>query len=288
MASLSEKLRRERELRGISLKQIADDTKIGVRFLEALEEGDVERIPGEFYRRSYLRAYARYLGLDEERAVNAYAYVHQDGEDAPAEPAAETPIEVPPWMKWAVLAVLIVVVLLVWFAGSDSPEGVESPPAAASVVTPQVPAASSQPPVSAEAPPQSRVPNPFPVTTSGAGEAGALQLELMVTEECWLEIQADGEIVTSGLKSEGFRQAVSADVEVRLWLGNAGGVSMTLNGQPARALGRPGQVRKDLAITPENFQDFVALAGRPRELSRSGPRADDLYESPASSLWDLH
>ena len=51
MASLSEKLRRERELRGISLKQISDDTKIGVRFLQALEEDKLELIPGEFYRR---------------------------------------------------------------------------------------------------------------------------------------------------------------------------------------------------------------------------------------------
>ena len=78
MASLSEKLRRERELRGISLRQISDDTRIGVRFLEALEQDRLELIPGEFYRRSYLRAYARYLGLDEDRAVNAYTYATQE------------------------------------------------------------------------------------------------------------------------------------------------------------------------------------------------------------------
>ena len=41
------KLRRERELRGISLKQISDDTKIGVRFLEALEEDRLDLIPGD-------------------------------------------------------------------------------------------------------------------------------------------------------------------------------------------------------------------------------------------------
>ena len=74
MASLSEKLKRERELRGISLKQISDDTRIGVRFLDALERDRLELIPGEFYRRSYLRAYVRYLGLDEDRAVNAYIF----------------------------------------------------------------------------------------------------------------------------------------------------------------------------------------------------------------------
>jgi cytoskeletal protein RodZ len=78
MASLSERLKRERELRGISLKQISEETRIGVRFLQALEDDRVDIIPGEFYRRSYLRAYARYLGLDEDRALNAYDLSRKD------------------------------------------------------------------------------------------------------------------------------------------------------------------------------------------------------------------
>ncbi len=105
MASLSERLKRERELRGISLKQISEETRIGVRFLEALEEGRLEVIPGEFYRRSYLRSYARYLGLDEDRAVNAYDYLRKEHRDDEERSDAE-PMKLPSWLKWAVAAAL--------------------------------------------------------------------------------------------------------------------------------------------------------------------------------------
>jgi transcriptional regulator with XRE-family HTH domain len=86
MASLSERLKRERELRGISLKQISEETRIGVRFLQALEDDRLDIIPGEFYRRSYLRAYARYLGLDEDLALNVYDFSRKDN---PSEGEAE-------------------------------------------------------------------------------------------------------------------------------------------------------------------------------------------------------
>ena len=117
MASLSEKLRRERELRGISLKQISEDTKIGVRFLEALEEDKLELIPGEFYRRSYLRAYARYLGLDEDRAVNAYAFAHQAKGDGDDDGDARHHAGMAPWLPWVVGACVLFIVVVVYLRG---------------------------------------------------------------------------------------------------------------------------------------------------------------------------
>lgn len=86
---------------------------------------------------------------------------------------------------------------------------------------------------------------------------GALRLVVAVAESCWLEIEADGTVVTTGLKEEGFRQEFTAVDEVRLWLGNAGGVSFWVNDRPLRSLGRAGQVRKDLSITRDNFMDYV-------------------------------
>jgi hypothetical protein len=83
-----------------------------------------------------------------------------------------------------------------------------------------------------------------------------------VEESCWLEIAADGNVVISGLKDQGFRQEVTALREIRLWLGNAGGVKLFLNDRPAMPLGRAGQVRKDVTITLDNYQDFVSQADR--------------------------
>lgn len=59
-------LRRERERREITLRAIADRTKIGVGLLEGLERGDVSRWPGGIYRRSFIRAYSEQVGLDAD------------------------------------------------------------------------------------------------------------------------------------------------------------------------------------------------------------------------------
>jgi hypothetical protein len=57
---------------------------------------------------------------------------------------------------------------------------------------------------------------------------------------------------------QGFEKEVQAVEEIRLWLGNAGGISIWINDRPAKPLGRPGQVRKDVRITHENLAEFLA------------------------------
>ena len=69
MGSFGERLQREREMRGITLEEIADSTKIGTRSLRALEQEDFDKLPGGIFNKGFVRAYARYLGIDEEQAV---------------------------------------------------------------------------------------------------------------------------------------------------------------------------------------------------------------------------
>ena len=72
MPAFGENLRREREMRGVSLEEISSATKISLRFLEAIEREDFSKLPGGIFSRSFIRSYARYLGLDEERVVAEY------------------------------------------------------------------------------------------------------------------------------------------------------------------------------------------------------------------------
>jgi len=64
-----EHLRREREMRGVSLAEISASTRISIRFLQAIENEDLSKLPGGIFTRSFVRTYARYLGLDEERVL---------------------------------------------------------------------------------------------------------------------------------------------------------------------------------------------------------------------------
>ena len=72
MGSFGERLRREREMRGISLEDIAEATKIGTRLLRALEEEHFDLLPGGIFNKGFVRAYAKYLGLNEDEAVADY------------------------------------------------------------------------------------------------------------------------------------------------------------------------------------------------------------------------
>src|SRR5713226_3361691 len=74
LASFGEELRREREIRGISLKEISDATKISKRFLEAIERNDHKTLPAPVFTRGFVREYARYLGLNAEEIVNRYNF----------------------------------------------------------------------------------------------------------------------------------------------------------------------------------------------------------------------
>lgn len=72
MDTLGHELKRRREERNIALRDVAEATRLGVRFLHAIEADDYSSLPGGIYARSFIRAYAKYIGMDEEEAVARY------------------------------------------------------------------------------------------------------------------------------------------------------------------------------------------------------------------------
>jgi cytoskeletal protein RodZ len=83
-----DKLRRERERRGVSLQAIAAQTRIGSSLLAGLEKGDCSRWPGGIYARAYLRAYASAVGIDGEDTVALFCEVFPEfARPSPVDPA---------------------------------------------------------------------------------------------------------------------------------------------------------------------------------------------------------
>ncbi|HEV2010609.1 MAG TPA: helix-turn-helix domain-containing protein [Candidatus Limnocylindria bacterium] len=82
MARLGDALREQREQMGVTMRQAADDTRIREKFLQAIESGDYQSLPGTVYTKGFLRNYAEYLSLDPEEMVALYT-----GERGATEPA---------------------------------------------------------------------------------------------------------------------------------------------------------------------------------------------------------
>jgi cytoskeleton protein RodZ len=80
MSSFGEEIRRERELREITLREISEATKISMRYLDALERNDFRHLPGGVFNKGFVRAYAQFIGTDPDAMVNAYLLEEQSQE----------------------------------------------------------------------------------------------------------------------------------------------------------------------------------------------------------------
>ena len=286
MGPLGTILRREREARGITLEEIAEKTKIGIRLLRAIENEQFEKLPGGLFNRSFVRQYARILEVDEDIAVQEYLQSFGARREAAAAQRSRVP-EPPSFSTEAdtsrvILAVIGIAILVAGLAyggyrlygyltaipavpASLSDPGFTPSPAS----PPEDPLAASaegyEPAVAsngtlneadlqtakndalAAAPPPVE---PRAETAAALGSSAPEELALRIDSRgtVWLSITADGVRQWQGTMRANQSREVQAAESVRLTVGDAGAVSLTLNGKSLPGLGRPGEVR-NLTIT---------------------------------------
>jgi len=104
-----EHLRREREMRGISLDEICSATRIGTRFLQAMENEQWDQLPGGVFNRGFVRAVAHHLGLDEESLLGEYMLATGDRATASSSVVRASAMPEPrgQWVIWVLALILI-------------------------------------------------------------------------------------------------------------------------------------------------------------------------------------
>ena len=250
MGSFGDRLQREREMRGITLEEIAEATKIGTRSLRALEEQDFDKLPGGIFNKGFVRAYARYLGLDEEQAVADYLTALNEaqaaGKTTRQEPGAndvsqerdiflpEVEESGPMRLPLGPIAVLVVVAVLL-FSGWRyySRNGLPN--------LRRVRAAAQQP-----APPAAKPAAPAdasrPGTTSAPAKDGFV-VRVKAKEDSWISIVADGKQVISAVLPKESEKSVPAQQSVVLRLGKANGFDVFYNDKLVPPLIPDGKVK---------------------------------------------
>ena len=111
------KMKRLREERGVTLRQIADATKISIGALEALERNDISRLPGGIFSRAFVRSYASEVGLDPEQTIRDFLLQFPHDSVTVGSPHAQQDGHVTGARKPAIATIVVVVVALGVLAG---------------------------------------------------------------------------------------------------------------------------------------------------------------------------
>lgn len=255
---VGEILRKGREHYGQSLEQVEASLRIRASMLLALENGEVDKLPGKAYALGFVRSYAEYLGLDGDKMVQLFKKQSIGNRIAPdlhfPIPASES--KLPPWPLAVAFAIIGIVLIGIWaFYNMDDRSAVENIPSVAEVmgegdfVGPKLPnnweevkarrelAAASMPegPLAAE---------PDPVT-----EPEEEGIVLNIVENSWVEIRdAKGNAIVSQVLKKGEQYFVPDRPDLTMSLGNASGVEIILDGKALPLLGKRGQVRRNVSL----------------------------------------
>ena len=289
MAQLGERLKSERESRNIALEDLSAKTCVSVRLLSAIENEDFDQLPGGLFNVSFVRQYARYVGLDEDEIVaefneiarpNELKYSELEQDLAAGATFAERFVEyarrhqfTPPV---ALTLVLVLIAAGVMFSNWDWDSGFSS--VADLLPRPRGTAGQSTGAPDLTAEEAARVTNLPPSPPPAPPKAVRVLLEM--NARVWIDASADEERVFRREFQAGDSRVIEADRSVRLHVGNAGAVAAKLNGEPLPAFGGSGQVRRVL-LTPAGME-IIQPAQKPEASEGSTPvRAGS--DAPVSS-----
>lgn len=277
------KLREARERRGVTLRQIANATKISVGVLESLERNDISKLPGGIFGRAFVRSYAVEVGLDPEETIQDFiAQFPNDSVTAghPASDQGEDHVAVESDRRTAGTFVWLIAVSVPIAAGLFYFSTLRSAPAAAEpTAATSAPAPASRPVPAAAAPVISEpavpaagssgaapaVTTPAPVSAAAPPDAPPLlaapastQLTVAVTAKrpCWVSATVDGRKAIERLLKAGEQQTVTVHSDMVLTAGDASAIALRFNGADARALGKAGEV-VTARINLTNYKDYL-------------------------------
>ena len=264
MGSFGERMRHERDKRGITLDSISENTKIPTLYLEALEKEEFDKLPGGIFNKGFVRSYASFLGMNEEQALKEFIEVAGDPEqplpDPPVarRPGIPQPKESRSWVGAATAGVFAVALLFAGWqavrmvrrtigsrhASSSPPRGNEQ--SSGMLATDQLENAATatfQPTSQRTTPPPTEL-----VPAAATMRTGKFVILVKANKPTWVSITADGKPFLEGVLKR--RRKIHAYSQVILKTNNAGALAVLLNGKRLPSLGNQDQ-QTTVTFTPD-------------------------------------
>jgi cytoskeletal protein RodZ len=239
-----EKLRQARELKGVSLEEAQNKTKIHIGVLRILEKGEAPRNVNLIYLKGFLKIYADFLGLDPKAVVEGFN-LNLPVEDRQVKPKTDEPkkeldfsLHKPRFAATGKLIASLIIVLVIILVIS-----------ALLHRKPKVKVAVK--PVESE---QTAKANNIPIEKSSK-----IKLSVRAKNSAWISVKSDGKTVFKGIFRRGMSETWIAKERMELSLGDAGAIELEVNGKRIPALGRKGEVIKNIKINKDSIS-----VGQPR------------------------
>lgn len=239
-----EKLRQSRELKGVSLEEAQNKTKIHIGVLRALEKGEVPRNVNPIYLKGFLKIYANFLGLDPKAVVDGFN-LNLPVEDRQVKPKTDEPkkeldfsLHKPKFVVTGKLVVSLIVVLVIILMISTL---LHKKPKVKIAIKPVAGVEMTKA-------------NDIPIEKSSK-----IKLAVRAKDSAWISIKSDGKTLFKGIFRRGMSETWIAKEKMELSLGDAGAVELEVNGKRIPALGRKGEVIKNIKISKDSIS-----VGQPR------------------------
>jgi len=261
LASVGERLRAAREEKGLSLEDLASETRIPLRHLESLESSDWERLPAPTYTIGFAKSYASAVGLDRSD-IGDQLRAEMGGQRSdissiehfePADPARTMP-------KWLVLsaiaAIVLVVLIFSWMHNrSLTEEPVQAPVAAQT----QAPGPQQAAPAQATPPPAQAAAAQGPVVLSAAAPA-------------WIRVTDQGKTLFEGMLQPGQTYQVPQSATAPLLRAGAPeALRINVGNAVAPPVGPAGKVASDVSLLPADLMRGPPASAAPPSTSQPAP-----------------
>jgi cytoskeleton protein RodZ len=226
--NFGERLKREREMREVSVEELTKATRISRRFVEALENEDWDRLPGGMFGHGFVRTIARYLGLNEEGLLGEYDLARAE-RAAPALPKPEERIPSPPkWLPVVAAVVILLLVIGVFYAGRYGWRRYAAHRAAEQSAGPS-------------ADPQAQTGSNATASSLSLGSSPALlELSISTSAATRVRVLGDGKLLLDAELPAGETRHLRANQQFKVTAGDSSAVLLELNGQTMPPVGAPG------------------------------------------------
>ena len=290
-------LRRERERQGKTIKDVELETSIRGTYIEAIEQGKYEVLPGEVYAKGFIRNYSKFLNMDGDSLLEQYN--SERGFDKPETveemleknasvvkvkpaPAPQAPVQENKQSKlfssgddykermdksnlsrniMIFLGVIVLFLAGVYIAFSD--DGSENPAAKSATQASQS--------VKKDAPKAADIKKDEKKTYDG------VKVAVQFNDRCWTQIDVDDKTVFEGTAEPGQKMEYDGKSKVVVVAGNAGAVSLVWNGNDLGPMGNVGQVVERIMTKDSNGESAAPEVVAPEEPGPAAP-AEEYYD----------